>query len=175
MATRRSPAPPTGSRRPPPAAALTHVNRDGGPRMVDVGAKPVTVREAVARGTILISPEALRLVRARRLAKGDPLQVARLAGIQAAKQTSSLIPLCHVLPLSSVDVRLAPRADGYLIEARVKATAQTGVEMEALTAVAVAALTLYDMVKAADKRMVIGDICLVSKTGGRSGDYLRKD
>lgn len=142
--------------------------------MVDVGGKAATARSATARGRIRIARGALRLVRAGRLAKGDPLQPARLAGIMAAKRTAELIPLCHPLPLASVEVELKPRADGYEIEARVKTTAQTGVEMEALTAVAVAALTLYDMVKAVDKAMVIGDIRLVEKRGGRSGHYLRK-
>jgi cyclic pyranopterin phosphate synthase len=143
--------------------------------MVDVSAKAVTAREAVARGFIRIAPPALRLVRAGRLAKGDPLQPARLAGIMAAKRTSDLIPLCHPLPLSQVDVRLTSRRDGYEIEARVRTNAQTGVEMEALTAVSVAALTVYDMVKAADPAMVIGDIRLVEKRGGRSGTYRRQE
>jgi len=141
--------------------------------MVDVGAKAVTAREAVARGRITMSREALRLIRTGRVKKGDPLQTARLAGILAAKQTSALIPLCHPLPLTGVDVELTPRARGYDIEARVRTTAQTGVEMEALTAVAVAALTIYDMVKAVDKAMVIGDITLMFKSGGRSGTYTR--
>ena len=143
--------------------------------MVDVGDKPVTNREAIARGTITMSREALRLIRAGAVTKGDPLQTARLAGILAAKQTSSLIPLCHPLPLSSVNVELTPTPRGYEIEARVRTTSQTGVEMEALTAVAVAALTVYDMVKAVDKAMVIGDIRLMSKTGGRSGAYTRQE
>ena len=151
--------------------ALSHVDDRGRVKMVDVGDKPVTAREAVARGAITMSKEALRLVRAGRVKKGDPLQTARLAGILAAKQTSSLIPLCHQLPLSSVDVHLIPRVRGYEIEARVRTTAQTGVEMEALTAVAVAALTIYDMVKAVDKTMVIGDIRVMMKSGGRSGTY----
>jgi cyclic pyranopterin phosphate synthase len=142
--------------------------------MVDVGAKAVTQREAVARGEITMSAAALRLIRAGRVAKGDPLQTARLAGIMAAKQTSLLVPLCHPLPLSYVGVELTPTRRGYRIEGRVRTTAQTGVEMEALTAVAVAALTLYDMVKAADKTMTISDICLIEKTGGRSGRYVRK-
>jgi cyclic pyranopterin phosphate synthase len=143
--------------------------------MVDVSAKSVTAREAVARGVIRIAAPALRLVRAGRLAKGDPLQPARLAGIMAAKRTSDLIPLCHPLPLTQVDVRLTKRRDGYEIEARVRTNAQTGVEMEALTAVSVAALTVYDMVKAADPAMVIGDIRLVEKRGGRSGTYRRQE
>jgi len=141
--------------------------------MVDVGAKPVTMREAIARGSIAMSAEARRLIRSGRVKKGDPLQTARLAGILAAKQTSSLIPLCHPLPLSGVDVDLVATTRGYNIEARVRTTAQTGVEMEALTAVAVAALTIYDMVKAVDKGMVIGDIRLEYKAGGRSGVYQR--
>ena len=141
--------------------------------MVDVGAKPVTEREAIARGSIAMSREALRLVRSGRVKKGDPLQAARVAGIMAAKQTSTLIPLCHPLPLTSVSVDLTPTARGYDIEARVKTSAQTGVEMEALTAVAVAALTMYDMVKAVDKGMTIGDVRLMFKSGGRSGVYRR--
>ncbi len=152
---------------------LTHIGPGGAVRMVDVGAKPVTAREAVARGRIRVSPAALRLVRSGGLAKGDPLQTARLAGIMAAKRTASLIPLCHPLPLSGIDVTLTPRRDGYAIEAAVRTSAQTGVEMEALTAVAVTALTLYDMMKAVDKTMTISDIELVSKRGGRSGDFRR--
>jgi len=143
--------------------------------MVDVGAKPVTAREATARGSIALSREAARLIRAGRVKKGDPLQAARLAGILAAKQTASLIPLCHPLPLSSVEIDLTPTSRGYDIEARVRTIAQTGVEMEALTAVAVAALTIYDMIKAVDKTMVIGDIRLMYKSGGRSGTYTRQE
>ena len=142
--------------------------------MVDVGAKPVTSREAIARGTISMSAEALTLIRRGEVAKGDPLQAARLAGILGAKQTASLIPLCHPLPLTHVSVELTPSKSGYTIEARVRTSAQTGVEMEALTAVAVAALTIYDMVKAVDKDMMIGDICLVEKSGGKSGHYIRR-
>jgi cyclic pyranopterin phosphate synthase len=142
--------------------------------MVDVGDKPITAREAIARGSIRMSREALRQIRRGTVRKGDPLQAARLAGILAAKQTAALIPLCHPLPLSAVQVDLSPRARGYDIEARVRTTARTGVEMEALTAVAVAALTIYDMVKAVDKGMVIGDIRLELKSGGRSGTYRRR-
>jgi len=152
---------------------LSHVDSRGRVRMVDVGDKPVTTREAIARGSISMSREALRLISRGEVKKGDPLQAARLAGILAAKRTSSLIPLCHPLPLSSVDVDLTPTARGYQIEARVRTTAQTGVEMEALTAVSVAALTIYDMVKAVDKAMVIGDVKLMFKSGGRSGTYRR--
>ena len=153
---------------------LSHVDARGRVKMVDVADKPVTAREAVARGSITMSHEALRLIRRGAVKKGDPLQTARLAGILAAKQTSSLIPLCHPLPLSSVDVDLTPSARGYEIEARVRTTSQTGVEMEALTAVAVAALTIYDMVKAVDKTIVIGHVRLMFKSGGRSGTYRRK-
>ena len=152
---------------------LSHADARGRVKMVDVGAKPATAREAIARGSISMSRAALRIVRGGRVKKGDPLNAARLAGIMAAKQTSNLIPLCHPLALSAVDVQLAPTSRGYDIEARVRTTAQTGVEMEALTAVAVAALTIYDMVKAIDKAMVIGDIRLELKSGGRSGVYRR--
>jgi cyclic pyranopterin phosphate synthase len=143
--------------------------------MVDVGDKPVTSREALARGEITMSATALRLIRQGALAKGDPLQAARLAGIMAAKKTAELIPLCHPLPLTHVSVELTPIRRGYRIDARVRTASQTGVEMEALTAVAVAALTIYDMAKAVDKEMVIGRICLIEKKGGRSGHYRRKN
>ena len=168
MAPRRPSAP--SHRR---TGALSHIDRDGRARMVDVGDKPVTAREAVAQGEITMSPAALKLVRSGAAAKGDPLQAARLAGIMAAKQTSNLIPLCHPLALTHVSVELTPTTHGYRIEARVRTSGQTGVEMEALTAVSVAALTVYDMVKAVDKGMVIGEICLVEKKGGRSGHYRR--
>jgi len=139
--------------------------------MVDVSGKAVTAREAVARGRITMSRAALRQVRAGALKKGDPLQTARLAGIMAAKQTSALIPLCHPLEVSHVEVTLRAVRDGYVIESRVRTSGRTGVEMEALTAVAVAALTIYDMVKAVDKAMVIDGIRLIEKRGGRSGEY----
>jgi len=139
--------------------------------MVDVTDKPVTVREAVARGRITMSREALRQIRAGAIKKGDPLQTARLAGIMAAKQTGALIPLCHPLTLSHVDVTLTLARDGYVIEARVRTAERTGVEMEALTAVVVAGLTIYDMVKAVDRAMVIGEVKLIEKRGGRSGEY----
>jgi cyclic pyranopterin monophosphate synthase len=151
------------------------VDAKGRLQMVDVGGKAVTEREAIARGSISMAAEARRLVRTGAVKKGDPLQAARLAGIMAAKQTATLIPLCHPLPLSNVQVELMPTARGYDIEARVRTTAQTGVEMEALTAVAVAALTIYDMVKAVDRSMVIGDIRLTLKSGGRSGTYARRE
>jgi cyclic pyranopterin monophosphate synthase len=153
---------------------LTHVGPDGQARMVDVGAKPVTAREAVARGRVRMSAAARRLVRAGAVKKGDAVQTARLAGIMGAKATATLIPLCHPLPLAGIDVTIVPTRDGFAIESRVRTAAQTGVEMEALTAVSVAALTLYDMVKAVDKAMTITDVELVSKRGGQSGDYQRR-
>jgi cyclic pyranopterin monophosphate synthase len=151
------------------SSGLSHVDAGGKVRMVDVSDKAVTAREALARGRITMSREAVRLIRSGAIKKGDPLQTARLAGIMAAKQTSSLIPLCHPLALSHVDVTLTEKRDGYVIEARVRTTDRTGVEMEALTAVSVAALTIYDMVKAVDRAMVIGEVRLVEKRGGRSG------
>jgi cyclic pyranopterin phosphate synthase len=154
--------------------ALSHVDASGRIRMVDVGAKPETERTAVAEGFIRMSADALRAVRSRRIKKGDPLQTARLAGIMAAKRTSDIIPLCHPLALSHVDVELEPRPRGYAINATVSTVGRTGVEMEALVAVAAAALTLYDMVKAVDRTMVIGPVQLVEKRGGRSGHYRRR-
>ena len=155
-------------------AALSHVDAEGRVRMVDVGEKPETHRVAVADGSVTINAAARRAIRERRVAKGDPLQTARLAGIMAAKRTADLIPLCHPLPLTSVDVTLTPTAKGYAIEARAATVGRTGVEMEALVAVSAAALTLYDMLKAIDKAMVIGPIQLKEKRGGRSGDYRRR-
>lgn len=152
---------------------LSHVDRSGRIRMVDVGGKSPTEREAIARGEILMNAEALRAIREGAAAKGDPLQAARLAGIMAAKQTASLIPLCHPLPLTHVAVDLTPIKRGYRIEARVRTYAQTGVEMEALVGVSVAALTIYDMLKAVDKGMTIREISLVKKRGGKSGTYTR--
>jgi cyclic pyranopterin phosphate synthase len=150
---------------------LTHVGPDGAARMVDVSDKKATAREAIARGHIRMSPEALELATSGQNKKGDPLQTARLAGIMAAKRTAELIPLCHPLQLSLIDVTLTPEADGFRIESRVRTTGPTGVEMEALTAVSVAALTIYDMLKAADREMQIGAIHLVEKRGGRSGHF----
>ena len=149
---------------------LSHVDAGGKARMVDVGDKPVTARLAVARGHIRVSAEAMRLARAGRLKKGGVVEVARLAGVMAAKRTSEVIPLCHPLALSHVDVDVRPKRDGFEIEARVRTEGKTGAEMEALHAVAVAALTVYDMVKAADPAMVIGEVRLVKKTGGKA-DY----
>ena len=143
---------------------LTHVDERGKARMVDVSGKPVSQREAVARGSVHLKSATVALIKANRIAKGDVIHTARLAGIQAAKRTGELIPLCHPLNLTHVDVNLAIRRDGIEITATAKIAAQTGIEMEALTAVAVAALTIYDMCKAVDKEMVIGNIRLVSKT-----------
>lgn len=141
--------------------------------MVDVSAKPETERVAVADGHVRVSAAARRAIRDRAITKGDPLQVARIAGIQAAKRTSEWIPLCHPLPLTRVEVDLEPRRDGYRIVARVATVGRTGVEMEALVAVSAAALALYDMLKAVDRAIVIGPIQLREKRGGRSGDYRR--
>jgi cyclic pyranopterin phosphate synthase len=149
---------------------LSHLDARGAARMVDVGDKPVTARLAVARGRIHVSAAAMRLARSGSLEKGGVVEVARLAGVMAAKRTSEVIPLCHPLALSHVDVDVTPRRDGFAIEARVRTEGKTGAEMEALHAVAVAALTVYDMVKAADPSMVIDEIRLVRKTGGKS-DY----
>jgi cyclic pyranopterin phosphate synthase len=156
------------------AKRLSHVDAKGTVRMVDVGDKAVTSREAIARGRITMSAAAVRQIRTGAVKKGDPLQTARLAGIMAAKRTAELIPLCHPLMLTHVDVTLDPRRDGYIIEARARTSGQTGVEMEALTAVSVAALTIYDMIKAIDKHMVIGEVRLVHKSGGRSGTWNRE-
>jgi cyclic pyranopterin monophosphate synthase len=153
--------------------ALSHLDAGGAARMVDVSAKAVSVREAVAQGRIRIAAPAMRLARSGKLRKGGVTEVARLAGILAAKRTADTIPLCHPIPLDHVDVEIRPRRDGFEIEARVRTQGRTGAEMEALHAVAVAALTVYDMVKAADKRMTIGDIRLLRKTGGTGGDFKR--
>ena len=169
MKRQRGRKPAAGSQKP----GLSHVDTAGHVRMVDVGGKAETAREAVARGRITVGPAALRAIRAGKVKKGDPLQTARLAGILAAKRTSDLIPLCHPLPISHVDVAVTRERDGYTIESRVRTTARTGVEMEALTAVAVAALTIYDMLKALDRTMVIGDICVMEKRGGRTGEWRR--
>lgn len=154
-------------------AELSHFDAEGRAHMVDVTGKPVTSRQAVASGQVKMSPETLAIIVEGRAGKGDVLGVARLAGIMAAKRTADLIPLCHPLPLSKVAVDLTPdeALPGIRIRATVRTTGQTGVEMEALTAVSVAALTLYDMVKAAEKGMEIGAIRLEMKEGGASGRY----
>ena len=153
---------------------LSHVDEDGRLRMVDTGAKSPGARRARASARVLMSPETLTALRERRTPKGDPLETARLAGIMAAKRTADLIPLCHTLPLTHADVRAEIRDDGVHIEAEASTVAQTGVEMEALTAAAVAALTVYDMCKALDKGIRITDVRLEEKTGGKSGDWKRQ-
>jgi len=154
---------------------LTHFDEQGAARMVDIGAKDDTVREAVARGEVVMRPETLALISAGRVAKGDVLGVARVAGIMAAKETGRLIPMAHPITLTGVNVDFRLQEPGRVaIEARVRTTGKTGVEMEALTAVAVAGLTIYDMCKAVDREMVIGDVRLISKTGGKSGTFIRK-
>ncbi|XWK90074.1 MAG: cyclic pyranopterin monophosphate synthase MoaC [Phormidium sp.] len=158
-------------------SSLTHLDASGEARMVDVSAKQVTVREAVAAAQVRMSAQTLEAIESGNAPKGDVLGTARIAGIMAAKQTSNLIPLCHPLPLQKVEVQITADSElpGYQIRARVKTKAETGVEMEALTAVSVAALTLYDMAKALEKSMQIEAIRLISKTGGKSGDYQRAD
>lgn len=152
---------------------LSHLGRRGEARMVDVSAKPVTEREAVAEGRVIMQPATLAIIRRGDAKKGDVLGTARLAGILAAKRTHELIPLCHPLPISKVEVDLAPdtKLPGVVVTARVKISGKTGVEMEALTAVSIACLTLYDMVKAVERGMRIEGIRLVEKRGGRSGHY----
>lgn len=152
---------------------LTHIDEQGRARMVDVGGKADTAREAVARGRVRMAPSTLELIRAGGVAKGDVLAVARVAGIMAAKKTGDLIPLCHPLPLTKVEVDFRFEEGAVLIQAVAATYGKTGVEMEALTAAATAALTIYDMAKAADKAMVIDEIRLVKKTGGKSGTYER--
>ncbi len=153
---------------------LSHIDEQGRVKMVDTTAKVITARRAVASARVLMSTETLAAVREHQTPKGDPLEAARLAGIMAAKRTAELIPLCHPLPLTLVDVRAQIEESGIYLEAEVSTNAQTGVEMEALTAVSIAALTIYDMCKALDKAITITDIRLESKTGGKSGDYRRK-
>lgn len=164
-----------GPRDEPPA--LSHVGADGALRMVDVGDKPVTDRRAVATGTIRMNAETLALVRRSGLAKGDVVAVARVAGIMAAKRTAELIPLCHPLQLDDIQVAIEPveQPSGMRVTASVRTFGRTGAEMEALTAVSVALLTIYDMAKAADRNMVISDIVLTAKTGGRSHDSASLD
>ena len=157
----------------PENSSLTHLDESGEARMVDVSAKQATVRIALAAACVRMLPETLAAIQAGNAPKGDVLATARLAGIMAAKQTAQLIPLCHPLPLQKVEVEITPDSQlpGYQIRSEVKTKAETGVEMEALTAVSIAALTLYDMAKALEKSIAIESIRLVSKTGGKSGDY----
>jgi cyclic pyranopterin phosphate synthase len=156
---------------------LTHLDDSGRARMVDVGAKPDSERLAIARGAVTMRPETLQLIIEGNIKKGDVFTIAQLAGVMGAKRTSDLIPLCHPLPLNHVAVVCTPNlADSRVeIEATARVTGKTGVEMEALTAVTVAALTIYDMAKAVDKEMQITAVCLVRKEGGRSGVYMREE
>lgn len=155
---------------------LTHFDDEGAARMVDVSAKAQTVREAVAAGQVFMMPETLQLILDRKVSKGDVFEIARVAGIMAAKKTSELIPLCHPLYLTAVDISFEPdeKTSHVNIQVKVGTTEQTGVEMEALTAVAAAGLTIYDMCKAVDRGMIITDIRLIKKTGGKSGTYERE-
>src|SRR3989442_12370222 len=153
---------------------LSHIDDEGRVKMVDTSDKATTTRHAVATARVLMSAETLAAVREHRTPKGDPLEAARLAGIMAAKRTAELIPLCHPLPLTHVDVQARVENFGVYLEAQVSTNAQTGVEMEALTAVSVAALTIYDMCKALDKSITISDVRLEMKSGGKSGDYRRQ-
>ncbi|WP_369058106.1 cyclic pyranopterin monophosphate synthase MoaC [Caulobacter sp. 73W] len=153
---------------------LTHIDDQGRARMVDVSDKAVTAREAVAEGLVRMTPETLALAVSGEAKKGDVRAVAEIAGVMAAKKTADLIPLCHPLALSKVEVAVEPAEGGMSVRARVKTSGQTGVEMEALTAVSVACLTIYDMLKAADKGMTIEAVRLVEKTGGKSGDWRRQ-
>jgi cyclic pyranopterin phosphate synthase len=152
---------------------LTHLDAEGRVAMVDTGGKAQTARRAVASARVLMSAETVAALRAGRTPKGDPLEAARIAGIMAAKRTADLIPLCHPLPLTHAEVRAELRDDGVYLEAEASTNAQTGVEMEALTAAAVAALTVYDMCKAVEKGMTITDLRLEEKTGGKSGTWKR--
>ncbi len=152
---------------------LTHLDADGAAHMVDVGDKAVTRREATATGRIAMSVEAVAAIRAGAVKKGDVIAVARVAGIMAAKRTSDLVPLCHPLPITRVSLDLDVSDDGIAATATVRTDGKTGVEMEALTAVSVALLTVYDMAKAIDKAMILHDIQVVAKSGGRSGDWRR--
>ena len=155
-------------------ARLTHFRKRGEVAMVDVTAKAVTERTAVARGLVRMSPTVLRALRQQKVPKGNPLEIARIAGIAAAKRTAEWIPLCHPLLLTHIDVNARLCKNGVEVASRVTTTSQTGVEMEALVAVSAAALTVYDMCKALDKGMEITDIVLVEKVGGKSGHYLRR-
>jgi cyclic pyranopterin monophosphate synthase len=154
--------------------SLTHFDEAGRARMVDVGGKEVTARKAIATGRVTMNPETVELIRMNRVKKGDPLAVAQVAGIMAAKRTHELVPMCHPLLLTKIDLALDLDDTGVSIEATVETRGQTGVEMEALTAVSVAALTVYDMVKAVDRGMTITDIGLQAKSGGKSGTWTRE-
>ena len=155
---------------------LTHFDRKGRAKMVDVSGKKITKREAVASADIVIKPRTLKIIKEGRMAKGDVLSVAKVAGIMAAKRTSELIPMCHPLEISNIEITFNLKGENRIqIKSKVKCLGRTGVEMEALTAVTVSALTIYDMCKALDREMVISDVKLLKKTGGKSGTFIRRD
>jgi cyclic pyranopterin phosphate synthase len=170
MASKKQPSSRSGA-----AARLTHLDGRGRIRMVDVGEKPVTRREAIARGQVRMAPATLEAIVGGKLKKGEAIAAARIAGIMAAKRTHEMIPLCHQIPLEVVEVEFRPNSAGAMLEIQARAVtdARTGVEMEAMVAVSAAALTIYDMAKAIDRAMEIGAIRLVAKRGGRSGDFIR--
>lgn len=155
---------------------FTHLDEEGKARMVDVSEKPLTQREAIARGSVYLKPETITLIKEKAIKKGDVITVAKVAGIMAAKRTAELIPMCHPLNITSVglDITISEEEKRLDIEARVKTVGPTGVEMEALTAVSIAAMTIYDMCKAVDKEMIISDIMLIEKRGGKSGEFKRR-
>jgi len=155
---------------------FTHLDEEGKARMVDVSEKPLTQREAIARGSVYLKPETITLIKEKAIKKGDVITVAKVAGIMAAKRTAELIPMCHPLNITSVglDITISEEEKRLVIEARVKTVGPTGVEMEALTAVSIAAMTIYDMCKAVDKEMIISDIMLIEKRGGKSGEFKRR-
>lgn len=155
---------------------FTHLDEEGKARMVDVSEKPLTQREAIARGSVYLKTETITLIKEKAIKKGDVITVAKVAGIMAAKRTAELIPMCHPLNITSIglDITISEEEKRLDIEARVKTVGPTGVEMEALTAVSIAALTIYDMCKAVDKEMIISDIMLIEKRGGKSGEFKRR-
>lgn len=154
---------------------LTHFDREGKAKMVDVSGKKITKREAIASATVIMKPETLKMIREGRMAKGDVLSVAKVAGIMAAKRTSELIPMCHPLEISNVEIAFALKGKNRIqIRSKVKCLGKTGVEMEALMAASISALTIYDMCKAVDREMVISDVKLLKKTGGKSGVFIRR-
>ena len=155
---------------------LTHFDREGRAKMVDVSGKKVTKREAVVSADVVVNPKTLKMIKEKRMAKGDVLSVAKVAGIMAAKRTSELIPMCHPLKISNIEITFNLKGKNRIqIKSKVKCLGRTGVEMEALTAAAVSALTIYDMCKAVDREMVISNVKLLMKTGGKSGTFIRRD
>ena len=155
---------------------LTHFDREGRAKMVDISGKKITKREAIAFANVIMKPETLKMIKKGKMAKGDVLSVAKVAGIMAAKRTSELIPMCHPLEISNIEIAFNLKGENRIeVKSKVKCLGRTGVEMEALTAVTVSALTIYDMCKALDREMVISDVKLLKKTGGKSGTFIRRD